>query len=275
MKYLIIVLLLAFLAYALYYFIFRKKGTAARKDSGLSQETGSVKTQSQLVKKEEKEASDLRDKVEEKTEAAPAQSSLLREDLAEEVAKSRTDRAVFDDVKHGLQDSAEDMLIKPELFDEDLAKKAAAVKAETDVLTDQAEDKITLQFGNTLMQSELAKEEKVEEVKESETPIEEKVEDLEAQSSLLREDLAEKILEERQDLAARIDEQKAEETPAEVKDTILDLSNSTEAELDNKSFDAFQHFQEAQAQTELMKDDIDEVAKEKVIVKKYVRKERE
>ncbi len=273
MKYLIIILLLAFLAYALYYFIFRKKDKTIRQDSGLSQETSEAKVQSQLLKKEVKEeASDLRDVAEEKTDAAPKQSSLLREDLAEEVAKTRTDRTVFEEVKHGLQDSADDMLIKPELFDEGLAEKAAAVKAETDALTDKVEDKITLQFGNTLMQNEPIKEESIE--AETKTTVEEKLEDLEAQSSQLREDLAEKILEEREDIAARIEEQKTEtETPVEVKDTILDLSNVTEAVADNKSFDVLQHFGEAQAN--LMKDDIDEIVKEKVVVKKFVRKDHE
>ncbi len=252
MKYLIIVLLLAFLIYALYYFIFRKKTDATRKESGLSQKAEEVKTQSQLLKKQLKEeTSDLKDTVEavrenalrkeEKSDDKPEQSSLLREDLAEKVAETREKSPfVFDEVKHSLQDSAEDMLIKPELFDEGLAQKAEAVKEESGTLPEK-DEKITLQFGNTLMESKLTKEE---------------AEKSEAQSSVLREDLAEKILEER-------------------KDTLLDLNNATEAELDNKTIDVHQHFEDAQAQEDLMKDDIGEIEKETVVVKKFVRKDRE
>ena len=155
MKYLIIVLLLAFLIYALYYFIFRKKTDATRRESGLSQKAEEVKTQSQLLKKQLKEeTSDLKDTVEavrenalrkeEKSDDKPEQSSLLREDLAEKVAETREKSPfAFDEVKHSLQDSAEDMLIKPELFDEGLAQKAEAVKEESGTLPEK-DEKITL-----------------------------------------------------------------------------------------------------------------------------------
>ena len=270
MKNLIIVLLLAFLIYALYYFIFKKKASASRKESGLSQKAEEAKAQSQLLKQQlDAETSDLKDAVEtvrenalrkeEKTEEKQESSSLLREDLAEKVAESRSkSEPVFADVKHGLQDSAEDMLIKPEQFDEGLAQKAAAVKEETDAMTDQKEDKITLKFGDSVMESKLVKEDAKEAALKTED---------EKQGSLLREDLAEKILEEKADLL----ENKAEES----KDTLLDLSNVTEAELDNKTFDVHQHFEEAQAQADIMKDDIDEIEKETVVVKKFVRKDHE
>ena len=52
MKNLIIVLLLAFLLYALYYFIFKKKAPVRREESGLSQNAEQAKVQSQLLKKQ-------------------------------------------------------------------------------------------------------------------------------------------------------------------------------------------------------------------------------
>ncbi|MBR4462192.1 MAG: hypothetical protein IKS51_06410 [Erysipelotrichaceae bacterium] len=292
MKNLIIVLLLAFLVYALYYFIFKKKGSSAKKESGLSVKAQEAQAQSQLLKQQlNEETSDLKDTVEtirdnalhkeEKKEEKPAQSSLLREDLAEQVAETREKSPfAFEGVKHGLQDNAEDMLIKPELFDEGLAEKAAAVKEETDAMMEKEEDKITLKFGDTLMQSKLVKEEREESKEENDdlsSQVEEKMEDIETQSSLLREDLAEKILAEREDLAAKADEhvEVLENAAEEVKDTLLDLSHTLEADADNKTFDVHQHFEDAQAQPDIMKDDIDEVEKETVVVKKFVRKERE
>ncbi len=272
MKKLIIVLLLAFLAYALYYFIFRKKTKTGKKESGLSQKAEEARVQSQLLKQQlADETSDLKDTVdavrenalrkEEKSEEKKQGSSLLREDLAEQVAESRNKtEPVFADVKHGLQDSAEDMLIRPELFDEGLAQKAAAVKEETAAMSGKTEDKITLQFGNTLIQNE---------------PKEEK----DTGNSLLREDLAEQLLKEKEELAAKTEtEEVLEETEnviEESKNTLLNLEEAVEADLDNKSFDVLQHFTDAQEQEELLKDDIEEIEKEKVVVKKFVRKEHE
>ncbi len=266
MKKLIIVLLLAFLAYALYYFIFRKKTKTGKKESGLSQKAEEARVQSQLLKQQlADETSDLKDTVdavrenalrkEEKSEEKKQGSSLLREDLAEQVVESRNKtEPVFADVKHGLQDSAEDMQIRPELFDEGLAQKAAAVKEETAAMSSKTEDKITLQFGNTLIQNELKKEE-------------------DPGNSLLREDLAEQLLKEKEELAAKTEE--TENVIEESKNTLLNLEEAVEADLDNKSFDVLQHFTDAQEQEELLKDDIEEIEKEKVVVKKFVRKEHE
>ena len=268
MNKLIIALLFAFLAYALYYFIFRKKTNETKQGSGLSRETTETKTQSQLLKKEENNDvsdADVPHPIEDKTENAPVQSSLLKEDLAQQVAETRSkDKPVFDEVKHVMQDSAGDMLIHPELLDEDLAQKAAAVKEETDALIDKTEDKITLTFGNPLKENKIevsTDDDKVED------QTEEATEDITADSGLLREDLAQEILEDR--------EEPFKSESEDAKSTLLDLNPTMEADIDNKTIDVLQHFENAQEQANLLKDDIDEIPKQKIIVKKFVRKEQE
>ena len=184
----------------------------------------------------QEEADDLKKQIDEKLRDIEEQSNLLMEYLAEKMADSRdTAASVYDNVKHDLENGAEDMRIRTGTLDDGMRQKANELLDETKSLEEEAVNKESESAEEeTSAETEAPVEEGTEEETTAETPETTEETTGETEESEQTEETTEKILqeetpnEETVDNKEELPEETETETPKEEEPSVEEATKETE-----------------------------------------------
>lgn len=169
-----------------------------------------------------------------------------------------------------LSNRKEEAKAKSQLTKQDLKDSSLGAKEDVETRLENAKHELLDSVDDMRIHTELLDKElkeKTDEVKEeigsfvsdTKDKIELKFGDVKVESELLRDDLSEKVMDVKDEVE-------------EVKDNILDLNNTIEADLDNTKQEVIQGLQEAFIEENENREDIDDIPREKRVIRSFKRK---